>query len=181
VFFSSLTFVLGFSTVFVALGAGASAIGQFVRSYMDILSVVGGVIIIVRGVHVLGVFRIGLRHRQARMEVEPQGRPGRPYLMGLTGLGWTPHRAGAVSGPASPGRATRWAPAFCRRLLPARHPVHRCRPLRGPFMRWMRRYRSHLASRRRWGALVVTGVLCHRPDHHRLLDAVAVSGLAQLG
>ena len=47
VVFSSMTFVLGFSTVFVALGAGASVIGQFVRSYMDILSVVGGAIIIV--------------------------------------------------------------------------------------------------------------------------------------
>jgi cytochrome c-type biogenesis protein len=92
VFFSSLTFVFGFSTVFIALGAGASAIGQFVRSYMDILSVVGGIVIIIMGLHFLGVFRIGLLHRQARMEVRNHKvGPAGSYVMGLAfGFGWTP-------------------------------------------------------------------------------------------
>src|SRR5690606_37162272 len=84
VFFSALTFVLGFTTVFVLLGATASALGQLVRSYWDILTIIGGAAIILMGLHFLGVFRIGLLHRQARMEVRNHTvGPLGSYLMGL--------------------------------------------------------------------------------------------------
>jgi len=167
VFISSLTFVLGFSTVFVALGAGASAIGQFVRSYMDILSVVGGLIIIVMGLHFLGVFRIGLLHRQARMEVRNHKvGPAGSYLMGLAfGFGWTPCIGPVLSvilGVAGT-RDTVGAGALLLAVysLGLGIPFIAAGLFAGPFMRWMRRYRGHLGKvEKAMGALlVVTGVL----------------------
>ena len=56
VFFSALVFVLGFSTVFVLLGATASFLGQFIRMYLDYLGYIAGAAIIVMGLHFLGVF-----------------------------------------------------------------------------------------------------------------------------
>jgi len=58
VLLNALFFVIGFSAVFTSLGAGASSIGLFVRQYQEILSIVAGIIIIVMGLHFLGVFRI---------------------------------------------------------------------------------------------------------------------------
>jgi cytochrome c-type biogenesis protein len=84
--------VLGFSTVFVALGATASMIGQFGREWSLVLSYVAGVVIIIMGLHFLGLFRIGLFYREARFQVErkPAG-PGGAYVMGLAfAFGWTP-------------------------------------------------------------------------------------------
>src|ERR1700690_1999658 len=52
---SALAFVLGFSTVFVALGATASVAGQLVRDHIGALTIIGGIIIIVMGLHFLGV------------------------------------------------------------------------------------------------------------------------------
>ncbi len=69
VILSSVFFTLGFATVFVALGAGASAVGLLLRQYIDILSKIGGVIIIVMGLNFLGLFRIGLLAREARFPV----------------------------------------------------------------------------------------------------------------
>ncbi|TCT34612.1 cytochrome c biogenesis CcdA family protein [Martelella mediterranea] len=88
----ALFFTLGFATVFIALGAGASSIGQLLRQYMDILAKVGGVIIILMGLHFLGVFRISILSREARFH--GGGRPASAtgaYVMGLAfAFGWTP-------------------------------------------------------------------------------------------
>ncbi len=88
---AALLFVAGFSTVFVLLGATASVLGQFVRQYLDVLSTVAGLAIIVMGLHFLGVFRIGLLYREARVTVaRPVGLWG-AYVMGLAfAFGWTP-------------------------------------------------------------------------------------------
>jgi len=90
-FLAALLFVAGFTTVFVLLGATASALGQFVRQYMHILSTVAGLAIIVMGLHFLGVFRIALLYREARVQVgKPVGLWG-AYVMGLAfAFGWTP-------------------------------------------------------------------------------------------
>jgi cytochrome c-type biogenesis protein len=84
-------FVAGFSTVFVALGAGASVIGSVLRFYSHELSIVAGIAIIVMGLHFLGLTRIGFLYRQARLEVpKPVGLWG-AYVMGLAfAFGWTP-------------------------------------------------------------------------------------------
>src|SRR5688500_19376053 len=67
--FASLLFVAGFTTVFVLLGATASALRQVVRQYLGVLSTLAGVAIIAMGLHFLGVFRIGLLYREARFHV----------------------------------------------------------------------------------------------------------------
>jgi cytochrome c-type biogenesis protein len=84
-------FVAGFSTVFVALGATASAFGSLIRVYADKLAIVAGIVIIAMGLHFLGVTRIALMFREKRMEVpKPVGLWG-AYVMGLAfAFGWTP-------------------------------------------------------------------------------------------
>jgi cytochrome c-type biogenesis protein len=88
---ASLLFVAGFTTVFVVLGATASALGQMIRQYLDILSMVAGLAIIAMGLHFLGVFRISFLYREARFQVDrPVGLWG-AYVMGLAfAFGWTP-------------------------------------------------------------------------------------------
>ncbi|HEY6870375.1 MAG TPA: cytochrome c biogenesis protein CcdA [Novosphingobium sp.] len=84
-------FVLGFSTVFVALGASASVIGGLIRVYSGPLAILAGVVIIVMGLHFLGITPIALLHHQKRMDVaKPVGLWG-AYVMGLAfAFGWTP-------------------------------------------------------------------------------------------
>jgi cytochrome c-type biogenesis protein len=84
-------FVLGFSTVFVALGASASLIGELIRAWSAELSIVAGIVIIVMGLHFLGLTRIGFLMREGRLPIpKPVGLWG-AYLMGLAfAFGWTP-------------------------------------------------------------------------------------------
>jgi len=84
-------FVLGFSTVFVALGASASAIGAVLRAYSGTLGILAGVAIIVMGLHFLGITPIAFLMREKRLDVpKPVGIWG-AYLMGLAfAIGWTP-------------------------------------------------------------------------------------------
>ncbi|WP_262267485.1 cytochrome c biogenesis CcdA family protein [Microvirga yunnanensis] len=88
---AALLFVAGFTTVFVLLGATASALGQVIRQHVDVLSTVAGLAIIVMGLHFLGIFRIRLLYREARVNIEkPVGLWG-AYAMGLAfAFGWTP-------------------------------------------------------------------------------------------
>src|SRR5882757_7450818 len=84
-------FVAGFSTVFVALGASAASFGSLIRIYADKLALVAGVVIIIMGLHFLGLTRIALLYREKRATIpKPVGLWG-AYLMGLAfALGWTP-------------------------------------------------------------------------------------------
>lgn len=84
-------FVSGFSTVFIALGASASAIGGFVRTYSDTLATAAGIIIIIMGLHFLGLTRLSFLMREKRLAVaKPVGLWG-AYVMGLAfAFGWTP-------------------------------------------------------------------------------------------
>ncbi|MEM8876864.1 MAG: cytochrome c biogenesis protein CcdA [Pseudomonadota bacterium] len=89
---SALAFVLGFTTVFVGMGATASVIGQSIAQHFATLSLIAGVIIIIMGLHFLGLFKIGFLYREARVQVErkPAGIVG-AYLIGLAfAFGWTP-------------------------------------------------------------------------------------------
>jgi cytochrome c-type biogenesis protein len=84
-------FVLGFATVFVALGASASAVGTLIRAYSGPLSIVAGVVILAMGLHFLGITPIAFLMREKRVEVsKPIGLWG-AYVMGLCfAFGWTP-------------------------------------------------------------------------------------------
>jgi cytochrome c-type biogenesis protein len=88
---AAFLFVLGFSTVFVALGASASVIGALIRVYSEPLSIVAGVVIIVMGLHFLGLTPIAWLYQQKRLEVaKPVGLWG-AYVIGLAfAFGWTP-------------------------------------------------------------------------------------------
>ncbi|OYX14222.1 MAG: cytochrome C biogenesis protein [Rhizobiales bacterium 32-66-8] len=90
-FLGALLFVAGFTVVFVALGAGASAIGEVLRAHLDLLSVIAGAAIILMGLNFLGVFRIHLLSRTARAHVEPPTGLWGAFVMGLAfAFGWTP-------------------------------------------------------------------------------------------
>ena len=88
---AAFLFVLGFSTVFVSLGASASVVGSLIRAYSGPLATIAGIVIIVMGLHFLGITPIALLHRQKRLEVaKPVGLWG-AYVMGLAfAFGWTP-------------------------------------------------------------------------------------------
>jgi cytochrome c-type biogenesis protein len=88
---SSVLFVLGFTTVFVALGATASAFGAVLRANLHILSWIAGGIIILMGLHFIGLLKVGLLYREKRAEIsKPMGLFG-SYVMGLAfAFGWTP-------------------------------------------------------------------------------------------
>lgn len=88
----SLCFVLGFSTVFILLGASATVLGQLLLSYRYELNLVGGAIIIVFGLFLLGIFRPDRLMREFRFHVIlPRAHPISGYFLGLAfAFGWTP-------------------------------------------------------------------------------------------
>jgi cytochrome c-type biogenesis protein len=92
VFLTSLAFVIGFSIVFVALGASATAIGKFMFARLPLLSKIAGGILIVFGLHTMGVFRIAFLEAEKR--VHSQRKPAGPLGAMLVGVafafGWTP-------------------------------------------------------------------------------------------
>src|SRR5713226_4618258 len=88
----SLAFIAGFTVVFVSLGASFSAAGQFLLDYRDWIRIGGGVLIIVFGLYIAGVLRVGIfgRTQQLQIRSKPAGLFG-SFLVGLTfAIGWTP-------------------------------------------------------------------------------------------
>ena len=88
---AAVLFVLGFATIFIGLGATASAFGQVLRSNLMWLSDAAGIAIILMGLHFLGLFKISLLYREKRFHLQkPLGVWG-GYVMGLAfAFGWTP-------------------------------------------------------------------------------------------
>ena len=88
---AALLFVCGFSTVFVAFGASASAIGRLVLAYSPQLAIAAGIVIILMGLHFLGVTKLAFLNREQRFTPpKPVGLWG-AYVMGLAfAFGWTP-------------------------------------------------------------------------------------------
>ena len=88
----SLYFVLGFSTVFVLLGASATALGQLLLSYRYELNIVSGVVVIIFGLFVTGLMRWSWMTRDVRFHAALEGgRPLSAYVLGLAfAFGWTP-------------------------------------------------------------------------------------------
>src|SRR5258707_10785232 len=89
---SSLFFVLGFSTVFIILGASATALGQSLLSYRYEANIAAGVLIIVFGLFMMGLFRLPWLQRDFRFHFQlPGGEPTAAYLIGIAfAFGWTP-------------------------------------------------------------------------------------------
>ena len=92
-FLHALTFVLGFSLVFVVLGASVGLVGYLVKGWVPIFSKVGGVLLIVMGLHLIGIIRIPLLYQERKVEYSGGSTPSyvRSFLVGSTfSLGWTP-------------------------------------------------------------------------------------------
>jgi len=91
-FVHSALFVVGFSTIFILLGASASFLGQFLRQYQLLIARIGGVIIIVLGLHLSGVFRLAplMREKRVHLADKPTGYLGTLGVGMAFGAGWTP-------------------------------------------------------------------------------------------
>lgn len=89
---SAVMFAAGVTTIFMLLGMGATALGQMLGQYLDALSYAAAVILVVFGLHFLGVIKVPLLYREARMESSAEATTVLgAYLMGLAfGFGWTP-------------------------------------------------------------------------------------------
>lgn len=89
---NSLFFILGFSLVFIALGASASALGSVLRSNLPLLTTFGGVLVIAMGLVMLGVIKVPWVYRDTRPQYRGESRtPWGAMLLGMAfAAGWTP-------------------------------------------------------------------------------------------
>ncbi len=162
---AALLFVFGFSTVFVALGAGASAIGGLMRFYSHELAIIAGIAIIIMGLHFLGLTPIAFLNRQARLDMQrPVGLWG-AYLMGLAfALGWTPCigpiLATILAVAASESTVVKGAGLLAVYSLGLGVPFIVAAFAVEPFAAFLARFRSHLVhvERAMGGLLVLTGI-----------------------
>lgn len=91
-FTHSLLFVVGFSSIFILMGASASFLGQFLRAYEVWIARIGGIVIILLGMHLAGVFKITplLREKRLHLNDKPAGYLGTLGVGVAFGAGWTP-------------------------------------------------------------------------------------------
>ncbi len=179
IFFNALMFVFGFATVFISLGAVASSIGALVRSHLDILSTIAGLVIILMGMHFLGLLKIGVLYREFRFQAggatvalpgesssSATASAGGSYVMGLAfAFGWTPCIGpilGAIMGIAA-SRESVGEGAFLLGIYSAGLgiPFLMAAFFVNPFMKFLNRFRRHLGTVEKvMGALLVlTGIL----------------------
>ena len=167
VLLAAICFVAGFSTVFVALGATASFIGQAVSAYLGVLGYIAGILIIVMGLHFLGLFRIPFLDRTARVGVaqKPAGLAG-AYVIGLAfGFGWSPCVGPVLTAILLMAGASDSASEGARLLLiyslGIGVPFLVAAGFAGAFMRFSARFRSKLGlMEKAMGAfLVIAGIL----------------------
>jgi cytochrome c-type biogenesis protein len=161
----AVLFVLGFTVVFVALGAGASALGGVVRAYAPQLSITAGIVIIAMGLHFLGVFQLPFMLRTARIDAgQPVGWWG-AFVMGLAfAFGWTPC-LGSVLGAILAVAASESTVAMGAGLLAVYSlglgiPFILAALAIKPFIALLARYRRHLGKieKAMGGLLVLTGI-----------------------
>lgn len=101
-------FVLGFTTVFVALGASASALGGLLLAYRYELGLIAGAVIILFGLHMLGLTPLNLLNREARLHLDRRGsKTVSAYVIGLAfAFGWTPCIGPVLGGILTLGAST---------------------------------------------------------------------------
>src|SRR5215467_982343 len=162
---AALMFVLGFSTVFVALGASASFIGGFIRAWSAQFSILAGIVIIIMGLHFLGLTRIGFLMREGRLTApKPVGLWG-AYVMGLAfAFGWTPCigpiLAAILSVAAAEATVVKGAGLLAVYSAGLGIPFLLAAVAVGPFAAFLARFRAHLGTVEKvmGGLLVLTGI-----------------------
>ncbi len=92
VFFSTLAFVMGFSTVFILLGASASFLGALIGEHRLLLKIIGGILIIILGIHLTGIMRIPGLEADKRLRIEKKKTKYiGAFVAGIAfSAGWTP-------------------------------------------------------------------------------------------
>ncbi|PYE86838.1 cytochrome c biogenesis protein CcdA [Phyllobacterium leguminum] len=166
-FAASFAFVLGFTTVFVALGAGASSIGAVLRAWQQEIAIIAGLAIIVMGLNFLGLFRLSILSREARFQA--RSAPATPvgaYIMGLAfAFGWTPC-IGPVLGPiltlaGAKSTVGEGAALLATYSLGLGIPFIVAALFSGAFMRFLAKFRVHLGKVEKimGGLLVAAGLL----------------------
>jgi cytochrome c-type biogenesis protein len=92
VMLNSVAFILGFSVVFIALGAISTEVGQLMAHYKSLLARVAGVVIVLFGLHLTGIFRINALYADKRLHnVKGGSTAGGAFLIGFAfAFGWTP-------------------------------------------------------------------------------------------
>jgi cytochrome c-type biogenesis protein len=164
---SSFAFVLGFTTVFVILGATATFAGQLVAENLGLLSKIAGVVIIVAGLHFLGLIHIPILHREARYHADarPAGLVG-AYLIGLAfAFGWTPCIGPVLAAillmAAGEDTVRQGILLLLVYSLGLGIPFIAAAFAVRPFMAALQRFRPHLAAMEKvlGGFLVLTGIL----------------------
>lgn len=164
---SSVMFVLGFATVFIALGATASIVGRTIAQYFDVLSIVAGAVILIMGLHFLGVFRLGLLYQEARVQVnrKPAGLLG-AYVVGLAfAFGWTPCVGPILAAilfiAGAEETALRGATLLAAYSIGIGVPFILAAVFASQFLGWAARFKKHMQKieMAMGGLLVITGVL----------------------
>lgn len=148
---ASVIFSMGVITVFVGLGASATLFGSMVRDYFDVLRWVAAGIIILMGLHFLGIVRIGILYRQLRAEATSDASIGLAgaYVFGLAfAFGWTPCvgpvLAAILFTAAGQDTAGQGAWLLFTYGLGMTLPFILAALFIGPFMAWMKRFRKYL-------------------------------------
>jgi len=146
---TALAFVLGFGCVFVLLGATASGLGQFLLRWQEEIAIAAGVIIILMGLHFLGVFRLHLLLREVRWQPRRLAPgPIGAFVMGLAfAFGWTPC-IGLILAPVlalAASKATLWQGAGLLAIysLGLGIPLMLAALFSQSFMRLLARFRVH--------------------------------------
>jgi len=150
---ASVMFALGVITVFVALGATATAFGQVLREWFDVLRWAAAAVIIAMGLHFLGVIRIGFLYRQFRADAGDTSNAGLlgAFVIGLAfAFGWTPCVGPVLAAIlfTAAGQETSGQGAWLLFTygLGMTAPFILAALFIAPFMRWMARFRRHLGT-----------------------------------
>ena len=157
----AIFFVLGFSVIFVALGASASLVGLLFAQYQTLVSEIGGIIVIVMGLVLMGVIKPDLLMREAKWHVQskPRGYLG-AFVVGVSfSAGWTPCIGPILASVIAVAATSQVNGAVLMTFYTVGFAI--------PFLilaytlgsvRWLQRY-SHRVSQIGGGVMVVMGVL----------------------
>lgn len=164
---SATFFALGITTIFVALGATATVFGQVLREWFDVIRWAAAALVIVLGLHFLGVLRIGFLYREARLDVGAQrwGLFG-AFLIGMAfAFGWTPCvgpvLAAILFTAGAAESATQGAMLLLAYSAGMTLPFILAALFVGPFLRWAKGFRRHLGTVEKvmGAALICFGIL----------------------
>ncbi len=171
----SLLFIAGFALVFIALGASASLLGSLMRQHRDVLTVIAGIVVVLFGLVMLGVVRVPLLYREAR--VQYRGETRRPWGALLLGMafaaGWTPCIGPILGGiltlAGASGTLSQGVALLAVYALGLGVPFLAAALALGPFLAFSQRFRRYLPWVERGagvllvaaGLLMVTGTYTH--------------------